>query len=215
MDGWIETQIDMKAVDWKGKPIQLKDVKALQHIKTGQVRVYPADVAKAEIRMLAEKQGLEPRDVATLLMLKARPGVFPSGQVLFKYHLNKMLFYQWMEMEKNKIGETFLHDDFEPKRYGPVPKHLWEDLKRLEERELVATELVPWDTGPKKRLNIELTKAGKVIASELWRKVPNPLREITKKVKEDLFPLNPKTIRKAVHRDYPEFRKSYVEEDIE
>ena len=112
MQDWIETTVDVKSIDWKGKPVLLRQVPAVKHVQTGRIRVYPADVAKAEIRLLTRLRDLEPRDASLLLILYAKPGTFKEGEVLFKYHLNKMLFYLWKEMEAQTLGDTFPKDNF-------------------------------------------------------------------------------------------------------
>jgi DNA-binding HxlR family transcriptional regulator len=211
---WSKTKIDMDSIDWRGKIIHLKNVPAIKNEKTGKIRVYPTDVAKAEFAMLAGKHDLEPRDVALLLMLRAKPGPFEEGQVHYKYHLNKMLFYQWKKLENLDLGETYPHDEFEPAIRGPVPKNLSDDLKRLEKQGLVKLEHKQWGKSPKQAsLKTELTTEGMSIAEELWQHVPDPFKEVTLKTKGDLFPLDPDTIRDKVHEEYPEYKKVYVELD--
>ncbi len=215
MEGnWIPIAIDMDSVDWRGNTIHLKDVPAIKNVKTGRIRVYPSDVATAEFRMLAAQYDLEPRDIAWLMMLFVKPGVFKEGQVHYKYHLNKMLFYQWQKMVHLDIGETFPHDEFEPAPRGPVPKNLSDDLKRLEKKGMVTLKYKPWGKHPKQAsLLTELTPFGLSIAEKLWTVLPEPFKEVTLKVKEVIFPLDPETIRKRVHRDYPEYKETYVELD--
>ena len=211
---WVETKTDMDSVDWKGNIIHLKGVLAIKNKKTGKIRVYPSEVAKAEFRMLAEQHGLEPRDIALLAMLYVKPGPFKKGQVHYKYHLNKMLFYQWKEMEHQGIGETFPRDEFEPAPRGPVPKNLSDDFERLKNKGIVELRFKQWGEGPQQAsLITELTPSGLSIAEKLWNRIPDPFRETTLKVKERLFPLDPKTIRDRVHRDFPEYKKTYVELD--
>jgi len=211
---WEETKIDMDSVDWKGNTIHLKRVPAIKNKKTGKIRVYPSEVAKAEFRMLAERHNFQPRDIALLAMLYVKPGPFRKGQVHYKYHLNKMLFYQWKEMEYQDIGETFPRDEFEPAPRGPVPKNLSDDLKRLEKKGFVELRFKQWGKSPQQAsLITELTPSGLSIAEKIWYLLPDPFKEITLKVKERLFPLNPTTIRMRVHRDFPEYKKTYVELD--
>jgi hypothetical protein len=213
---WKRTEIDMDSVDWRGSTIHLKRVPAIQNKKTGKIRVYPSDVAKAELRMLAEQYNLETRDISLLSILFAKPGLFKKGEVHYKYHLNKMLFYQWKEMERLDMGETFSHDEFEPAKRGPVPKNLSQDLKRLEKKGVLKLDFKQWGETPQQAsLTTTLTDSGLDITKELWYKIPAPFREVTLEVKEKLFPLDPETIRKRVHRDYPEYKKTYTELDTD
>ncbi len=211
---WETTKVDLKTVNWKGQTIHLKNVPALRNKKTGKLYVYPSDVAKMEIKKLAEKYDLEPRDVSLLLMLFAKPGPFQKGKVSYKYHLNKMLFYQWKEMQKQGLEDAFYHDEFEAAPRGPVPKNLSDDLKRLQEKGIVSLSYKKWGKGPKEcSLITTLTSKGAKIAAKLASEIPEPLKEVTIEVKKKLFPLDPLTIREKVHREFPEYKKSYTELD--
>lgn len=211
---WEKTKVDLETVDWKGRTIHLKGVPAIRNKRTGRIYVYPADVAKTEIKKLAEKYDLEPRDVSLLLMLLAKPGPFQKGRVPYKYHLNKMLFYQWKEMQKQGLGDTFYHDEFEAAPRGPVPKNLSDDLKRLQTKGIVSLSYKKWGKGAKERsLITTLTPEGAKIAAKLASEVPETLKEVTIEVKKQLFPLDPLTIREKVHQEYPEYKKTYTELD--
>ena len=211
---WEKTQIELDSVDWKGNSIHLKEVPALKNVRTGKVRVYPADVAKAEIKEIARRYDLEPKDVSLLILLYAKPGIFREGQIHYKYHLNKMLFYQWKNMEKADLEDTFIHEEFEAADRGPVPKNLDADLERLKEKGIITLRYKKWGRGPKDAsLITELTLFGLDVAKQLWNQVPEPFREITLKTKEAIFPLDSKTIRKKVHREFPEYKATYTELD--
>jgi len=213
---WIKARINMNTVNWKGKPIHLIDVPALKNSKTGKIRVYPSDVAQAEFRMIAKKYDFESRDIALLSLLCAKPGPFKEGQVHFKYHLNKMLFYQWKRMEEAGLGETYPHDEFRPDSRGPVPNNLNDDLQRLKNMELITLERKQWGENERDAsIKTDLTEKGQKLIEGIWKEIPDPFKEITLKVKANLFPLNPKTIRERVHRDYPEYKKSYTELDTD
>jgi len=214
-EAWVETRTEVDTIDWDGNPIHLEDVPALLNEENGQIRIFPQDVAQAEIAQIARLHGLEPRDVALLLMVKARPGVFVNREeIQFKYHINKMLFYQWKEMEKQGIGETFPHDSFDKADRGPVPTNITEDLSRLANLGLITTEYRRWGRRPRdESLYIVLTPKGSTLANELMRLVPQPLVETTHKVKERIFPLTPEAVKTRVHREYPEYKSSYTEDD--
>ena len=214
-EAWVETRTGVDTVDWNGFPIHLDDVPGLLNPRTGAIRIYPADVAKAEIIGIARLHGLEPRDVALLLIIKARPGIFENREeVQFKYHINKMLFYQWKKMEEQGIGETFPHDSFDKADRGPVPTNITDDIRRLENLGLITTEYRRWGARARdESLYITLTPKGSSLAGELIRLVPEPLVKATMKVKETIFPLSPESVKKKVHREYPEYRITYSEDD--
>ena len=213
---WKKIEIEMDSIDWKGNPIHLKKVPALQNTKTGQLGVYPEDVSKAELRLLAEQVGIEPRDIPLFILLCVKAGSIQKGYVHYRYHLNKMLFYQWKELEKEGLGEAFNHDNFIPEKRGPVPEHLEEDIKQLVNRGLVKETLMKWGKSSKDCSKVtELTEKGLAVAEQICNKVAEPFLTTSLKVKEELFPLDPSTIKERVHRDYPELRKTYVEIDAE
>ena len=214
---WERTTVDMTSVDWKGNPIRLKNVPAIKNPETGKIRVYPADVANAEIRTIAETHELQPRDVPTLLTILAKPGHFKEGFLHHKYRLNKTLFYLWKELENEGLGEAFPHDEFVKAPRGPVPKNLENELKRLADSGIVSLDYKQWGSGPdsRKSLVVELTSNGIKVAKEIWSETPEPFKKAAHKVKERYFPLDEKTIRDRVHRDFPEYRETYVDLDTD
>lgn len=210
---WLETETVVETVDWKGKPLQLTGVKAIKNSVTGEILVHPSEISRAEIRQIAKRFNIEPRDVATLIMIQAKPGYFKEGEVLFKYHLQKQLFYLWKALEKNGYGETLPVDDFIPAKNGPKPKNLDADLDRLVEKKLIIIKKEKWDGHESKR--IILTSKGSSMAESIWDIAPEPFKEIAIKVKERIHPLSPETVRHLVHTEYPEYKCTYTENDIE
>jgi hypothetical protein len=210
---WTEVDTSLKTVNWKGEPIHLTGVKALKNSKTGEVRVYPFEVVKAEVRQIAEHLGILPQDVPILLMILAKPGYFKEGEVLYKYHLQKLLFYLSKFIDANGYENTLPINKFKPAKNGPVPEHMDEDLQRLEEKKLIKVRSEKTEYGKSKR--IILTKEGAKIAKELWNVLPDPYKEIAIKVKERIHPLSPERVRHLVHNEYPEYKNTYVENDIE
>jgi hypothetical protein len=211
---WIETTTDVETIDWKGNPIKLTGVKGLKNKHTGEVGVYPESVALAEMKTLARKHKLEPRDMALILFLYATVGHFKPGIAHHKYGLNKSLFYLWKELEKEGLGEAFPRDNFLAFPAGPVPENLDHDLKRLSQQGLLKTSLKAWGaTQAQKSLTTELLPDGMKLAQTLWDDIPLAFRDQIVKVKTDIYPLDPETIKKRVHREYPEYRKTYTEPD--
>jgi len=212
MNEWEPTTTDIKSVDWKGNPILITKVPAKRDSKTGKVRVNPIEVARAEARQIAEDLGLEERDIPLFLLLYAKPGPFQAGYLCEKNKINKMLFYIWKELEKEGLGEAFPHDEFEAKKNGPVPKHLFDDFDRLGRLSLISVE---GGRTQKKHVSVNLTKKGETVAAQLWNRVPDPYLAAASRVKDWLFPLDPETIMQRVHREFPRFRKTYIEPDVE
>jgi hypothetical protein len=214
---WIETETTINTVDWKGKSIQIPKVKALKDPKTGEIMVYPSEVAKAEIRQIAECLGICPRDVGTLIMILAKPGNFNEGDVFYKYHLQKMMFYLWKSLGK-VYGDSLPLDQFIPAENGPIPQHLDEDLQRFEKDKLIRTRCEKWKDETNKVVTsrrIILTEEGTKVADELWRKLPDPYKEMTLSVKKRMYPLSPNKVRDLVHKEFPEYKISYIKNDIE
>jgi hypothetical protein len=154
--------------------------------------------------------------VALLLTLYVKPGAFKSGYVQTRYHLNKTLFYVWKELERTGLGEAFPRDQFEAKPRGPVPANLEADSLRLKEKGLVSTSMYRWGKERKQQSVVtELTPAGMDMAKRLWDSVGEPFKKTILLVKERIFPLDPKTIRERVHREFPEYKKTYTELDTD
>lgn len=213
---WIDTKVDLDIVDWRGNPVHLKDVPAIKNAKTGKVRLYPSRVSRAEIETYAKEFGLEARDVALMLTLFAKPGAFKEGYLPTGYHLNKTLFYIWKDLESQGLGDAFPRDEFVAADRGPVPKNLKSDGERLQERGLVSIQFHRWGPRPKDQSIVtELTPSGTEIAKQLWEKVAEPFKLSSIRIKERIFPLDPKSLRERVHRDFPEYKKTYVELDTE
>jgi hypothetical protein len=179
--------------------------------------VYPSEVAKAEINQIAEQLNICPRDAGTLLMILAKPGNFNEGDVFYKYHLQKMMFYMWKMLDKT-YGESLPLDRFLPAENGPVPEHLDEDLQRFEKNKLIRVKYEKWkdtsnNTITSKR--IILTEDGKKMAEELRHRLPEPYEKVALNVKKRIYPLDPEKVRHLVHKEFPEYRNTYRKNDIE
>ena len=209
-----ETVTEIDTVDWTGAPLHLTGVRALKNPKTGRIRVLPYDIAKAEVQTIAERFGILPRDVDSFLMILAKPENFKEGEVLYKYHLQKLLFYLWKELGENGYGESLPRDEFIAARNGPVPEHLEDDLKRFEDNHWIKTNYEKWGDGCQSK-RIMLTKDGLDLAKKLWDSLPEPYKSVSLKVKERIYPLNPEKVRHLVHEEYPRYRDTYIENDIE
>lgn len=212
MKNWNDTTIDVKSVDWNGNPIIIRSVPAKQNPETKKIQVDPKDVVISEFSEIAKRNGIQDRDIMLFLLLYAKPGPFQRGHLSQKYKINKMLFYQWKELEKYGLGDVIPKDEFVAKNRGPVPKNLWEDLKRLKERGLLK---VDGKRKEKKTVTVELTNEGLKLSKYLWDHIPDPYLGITTSVKNRFFPLNPETIKEIVHKEYPKYKKTYIYADRE
>ena len=214
--GWLETTVTIDSVDSRGNPILLKNVPAVKYKDTEKIRVDPFAVSRAEIKYYTDEKGLLERDAALLFLICAKPGVFKEGEIHYKYHLNKMLFYYWKNLEKRHLGEAFPHDDFKKEKRGPVPLHIDEDLKRLQEEGLVELSYHQWGQSEKQSsLKIELTEKGIAVTKEIWSSVEDIFYLEAIETKELIFPLSPNTIKEKVHREFPEYQLIYMEEDLD
>lgn len=212
MDKWIEIETTIDTVNWRGEPVKIPNVKAFKDPKTGEVMVYPSEVSKAEINQMAKELGICPRDVGTLLMIYAKPGNFNAGDVFYKYHLQKMMFLMWKSL--NKIyGDSLPLDHFIAAENGPVPENLNKDLQRFEKCHLIRTKRQKWEQGTSKR--VILTEEGTKVAEELLRTLPDPYKKIALSVKKRIYPMSPDEVRHFIHKEFPEYRDSYVKNDIE
>ncbi len=212
MEKWIETETNIETVNWKGEPLQITKVKAFKNPKTGEVMVYPEEVAKAEIRQIAEDLDICPRDVGTLLMLLAQPRNFNKGDVFYKYHLQKMMFYLWKSLEQI-YDDSLLLDKFIGAENGPVPEKLNDDLERFQKSSFVKVKNEKCEQGVSKR--ILLTEEGTKVAEEVWRRLPDPYKEIALQVKEMIYAKSPEEVRHKVHNEFPEYKDTYIKNDIE
>ena len=214
---WIEIETAIETVNWKGEPLEVKRVKAFKNPKTNEIMVYPSEVAKAEVDQIATELNICPRDVGTLLMIRAKPGNYNEGDVFFKYHLQKMMFYLWKSLEK-VYGDSLPLDRFLPAENGPVPEHLDEDLHRFEKNKLVRIKCRNWKDALGNTITskwIMLTEEGKEIAEQLWNRMPMPYEEVALNVKKRLYSLDPDQVRHLVHKEFPEYKNTYLKNDIE
>jgi hypothetical protein len=206
MNEWKQISTTIHTVDWSGNQITIHDVPAEQNINTKKIRVNPRDVARTEFTEIAKRLGMLDRDILLFLLLYAKPGPFQRGYLSQKYKINKMLFYQWKELEKIGLGDAIPRDEFVAKARGPEPKNLWDDLKRLHDSELIK---VDGGRKQKKTVTVELSDKGIKIASNIWKRIPDPYLWITSRVKDCFFLMTPQEIKKMVHKEYPQYKKTY------
>jgi hypothetical protein len=209
---WVPVKEDVESVDWQGRDITLKNVPAELNQEKGTVRVRLDDILKAEQEYIAREHGLAPQHIHLLSLLYVAPRFIKSGYIEQKFRFNKMLFYLWKEMEKRGYGNSYIYDEFASARAGPVPKHLKEHLAELEKKGIVR---VKWAKKPGESLRCELTNFGKKIAKSIRDNTPDDIKKIALKTKEELFLIDATQLKEKVHKDYPEYKKTYIELDTE
>lgn len=209
---WVSTKVDVESVDWGGRKIVLKQVPAEFNEKRGLTRIDIDEVIKAEQKFIAKENRLDPRELQILWLLRADSRFFKGGYIEQKFRFNKMLFYLWKRMDKEGYANAFIHDDFESGRAGPIPIHLKEFLKDLENKNIVK---VRWAKRPGESLKCELTKLGEKVAQTIWNKTPTDVRNIVKKIKGELFLIDATQLKEKVHKEYPEYKRTYTELDKE
>jgi len=209
---WVNEKEDIVSVNWKGEEIILKNVPVEKNAKTGLVRVDIDEVLKAEQKLIAEQQSLEPIAVPELLFLFADTRFFRGGEIKEKYKFNKMLFYFWKNLEKQGFGDSYIIDEFLSGRAGPIPKNLKKSMIELEKKGLVK---VSWSDNVKKPTLFILTPKGIDASRVIWEQTPDLVKKIVIQVKEEIALLDPTALKEKVHREFPEYRKTYTELDAE
>lgn len=199
-------EIDLRVYDDKGKEFVVHKV-PVKKIKN-EVWVKPELVVKARLDEMTERYGIKPRQAMLLLLLEAPLGNFQEGFVFRKYNLNKMLFYQWKELEKIGLAGSFDTYTFKAETRGPVPLELSDDLVELSNKKIIEIT-----GGTKSTLNVKLSKEGETVAKSLWNEFDKSFQEISKRVKDKIMPLDPEHLKEMVHTEYPEFRLKYTNLD--
>jgi hypothetical protein len=215
---WVETTVpELDTKDWRGETIRLKDAPAIKNTKTGKIGFDPIQLTYAQMVQIAKDLGVEPRDIPLLLTLNAKPPrFFKESKLYARYHLNKTLFYVWKALEKQGLADALPRDEFGAARAGPVPKNLKADASRLEQMDIVKVERHEWGEGPNKTSTLTtLTEKGAKLSAELAERVGEPFISIIAREKQDIFILDPETLKERVHRDFSEYRKTYTELDQE
>lgn len=123
-----------------------------------------------------------------------------------------MEFYLWKRMDKEGYKNASIHDEFGSARAGPIPVHLREFLEDLEKKNIVK---VQWARGPGESTKSQLTRLGEKVANTIWNKTPPDIRNMVRKTKEELFAIDATQLKKKVHKEYPEYKRTYTELDRE
>lgn len=219
-------KISVKSRDNTYSEVTLEDVPLYQEEKTGEELVTLADIIRAEERRVAKKYRITEYNLFELALLYADVKQRTKA-IRQKFRFNKMLFYVWKKIEDEYGEGTFIFDQMGSARSGPIPIHLYEDIKDLQKKEIIEIYLVKdgkkipgskdnWEKY-KSTASIEciLTKKGEKLAKSIWSELDTELMEIILDVKKKMFFMDTEELKKKVHKEYPEYRKNYVENDVE
>jgi len=216
----------VKALDNQYNKIKLEDVPIYIEESTGEELVMFADVLKSDEQRIAKKYGIGEYNIFEIALLYADVKQRKMG-IRQKFRFNKMLFYLKKRLEEEYGEDVLIFDEMGIARAGPIPIHLKEDIKQLKKEEIIEISIIKdgkripgskenWEKY-KSQGSIEciLTKKGEEIAQLIWRDLDPEMREIIVSVKEDLFYMDTETLKNKVHREYPEYKKNYTENDNE
>lgn len=211
-DEWERTSEDVVTINNKGEETVL-NVPVEVHKKRKTQRVFIRDLYRAEQIELAKKYDLQPINLHEILLIYVDSRFFEGKRIIkTTYRFNKMLFYLWKRLEESNFRNCYIHDKFGSARAGPVPVNLKPSIRRLEKQGIVEAK---WSYKHGVSSEFKLTPKGEEIAKSLWENIPDEIKLIYKNVKEELSLITPTVLRKKVHREYPEYKRTYTELDDE
>jgi len=206
---WISKNESLLVTNNLGERIKLEvPIETNRDKKTR--RVFFRDLIKAEHNYNIKQASLEPIDIHPLLLIYAKLKWQKGGFIKKAYRLRKMIFYLGEDVKKLAHGDAFTFDEIVSARAGPTPKNLQETMKRLKDKGLVE---YTWENKPGTSAEFKLTEKGEQAASNLWANLPEDVKKIITKVKEDIYLLSSEQLRNKVHKEYPEYKKTYTELD--
>ena len=217
---------NIEVLDGKNKKAGLEDIPLYREEDTGEELYLFSDLIKADERRIAKKYGISEYNIFELALLYADVKQRKKA-IRQKFRFNKMLFYIEKKFEEEYGEDSFLFDEMGTARAGPIPVHLGEDIKDLNEKKYIEIYLVKdgkkisgskenWEEF-KHTASIEciLTRKGHRLAKEIWKELDIRMKEIIVEVKEDLMYIDTELLMQKVHDEYPEYRKNYTENDKE
>lgn len=212
VEEWVDIKKDVDSIDWKGRHIRLTGVPAQFNPKRKATRIFIDDVLKAENEYIAKENTLDPRQINQLMLLFAESSFFKGGYMKQTFRFNKMLFMFWQDMMKKGYENYFTHDEFGSARAGPVPKNFKPLMKDLEKKGLVK---VKWSHRHGISSEFNLTDKGQKVAKNIWNSIPDDIKLLILKVKQDLFLVDATELKDIIHEKYPEYKRTYVDLDKE
>lgn len=220
-----EKKTNVETLDNQNNEILLEDVPIYVKEDTGEELVTLADVIKADERRIAKKYNIEIYNIFELALLYA--DVKQRGKsIRQQFRFNKMLFYIGKKLEEEYGENVLIFDEMKKAPNGPIPIHLKEDMKKLQQEGIFDVYLIKkgkkipgsrndWDSGRWISIECTLTNKGEDLAQKIWSEIDPEMREIILDVKEKLYYMKTGKLKKKVHKEYPEYKKSYIQNDTE
>lgn len=217
---------NIEVLDGNNKRAELEDIPLYLEEETGEELYLFSDLIKADERRIAKKYSISEYNIFELALIYADVRQRKNA-IRQKFRFNKMLFYIWRKLEEEYGEDSLIFDKMGEARAGPIPIHLFDDIKDLNEKRYIEIYLVKdgkkiagskenWEQF-KHTASIEciLTRKGHRLAKELWKELDERMREIIVEVKEDLMYIDTDVLMEKVHKEYPAYRKNYTEPDKE
>lgn len=220
-----EKRTTVKSQDNNYNEVILEEVPVYTDEGTGEELVTLGDILRANERRIAKKNNVSIFNIFELALLYA--DVKQRGKnIRQKFRFNKMLFYVMKKLEEEYGVGTLIFDEIWTAKNGPIPAHLKDDLKQFQEDGIIDIYLVKkgkkipgskknWIESKWMTIECSLTKRGKKLAKSIWFDLDPEMQEIILSVKEKLNYMKTSQLKHKVHKEYPEYRKTYIEDDNE
>lgn len=217
---------NIEVLDGNNKRAELEDIPLYIEEETGEELYLFSDLIKADERRIAKKYRISEYNIFELALLYADVKQRKKA-IRQKFRFNKMLFYIDKKLEEEYGKDSLIFDKMGQARAGPIPIHLGDDIKDLNEKKYIEIYLVKdgkkiagskenWEK-LKNTASIEciLTRKGHRLAKEIWQELDIRMKEIIIEVKEDLMYIDTEILKQKVHSEYPEYKKNYIDNDKE
>ncbi len=221
----LEKTTEVEIISGRDKKVKLEEIPLYKLEDDEEVFIF-SDLLKAEEKRIANKLDLNVYNLFELSLIYA--DVYQRNDAIRqKFRFNKMLFYIKKRLDEEYGEDSLIFDDFGAARAGPIPIHLGEDIKQLKKEGLLDIYIVKdgkkisrsrekWeDLKHKGSIECALTKKGKKVAKKIWKEIGVDIKEIIIDVKKDLMYIDTEKLKEKVHKEYPEYKKDYTEEDNE
>lgn len=223
-----DKKLNIESLDNQNKKVLLENIQVYVEEGTDDEYITLGDMLCANEKRIAKNYNITEFNIFELALLYADVNQ-KTKSIKQKFRFNKMLFYIGKELENIYGTNTLIFDEMVAARSGPIPLHLKEDIERLQQDGIIDIFLekngkkVPGSKqdwlkmkGPESgSIVCALTKKGEEIAKGIWKDLDLEIKDVIVKVKQKLFYTDTEVLREKVHEEYPEYKKTYVENDIE